>query len=50
VKVLGRIIRQRFVRGFRRAFRRQQLVFAGKTAPLVDAARFQAFVNTPFAR
>jgi hypothetical protein len=50
VKVLGRIFRRRFVRGLRRAFRRKQLVFSGKTAPLADAARFQAFLNTLFAR
>ncbi len=50
VKVLGRIFRQRFVRGLRRAYRRNQLVFGGKTAPLADAGRFQAFVNTLFAQ
>jgi Putative transposase len=50
VKVLGRIFRRRFVRGLRWAFRRKQLVFSGKTAPLADAARFQAFLNTLFAR
>lgn len=38
------------MRGLRRAFRRKQLVFAGKTAPLADAARFQAFLNTLFAQ
>lgn len=48
VKVLGRIFRQRFVRGLRRAYRRKQLVFGGKTAPLAEARRFQALVNTLF--
>jgi len=49
VKVLGRIFRQRFVRGLRRAYRRQQLVFGGQTAPLAEAGRFQAFVDSLFA-
>jgi len=49
VKALGRIFRQRFVRGLRRAYRRNQLVFGGQTAPLAEAGRFQAFVNTLFA-
>ena len=48
VKVLARIFRQRFVRGLRRAYRRNQLAFGGKTAALADAGRFQAFVNTLF--
>jgi hypothetical protein len=50
VKVLGRIFRRRFVRGLRRAYRHHLLVLGGKTAPLADAGRFQAFVNTLFAQ
>jgi len=50
VKVLARIFRQRFMRGLRRAYRRNQLAFGGKTAALADAGRFQAFVNTLFAQ
>ena len=50
VKVLSRIFRARFVKGLRRAYRRNQLVFCGKTAPLADAGRFQAFVNTLFGQ
>jgi hypothetical protein len=50
VKVLARIFRARFVRGLRRAYRRNQLVFSGKTTPLANAGRFQAFVNTLFAQ
>lgn len=48
--MLGRIFRQRFVRGLRRAYRGKQLVFGGKTAPLAKARRFQALVNTLFAQ
>ena len=50
VKVLGRIFRQRFVRGLRRAYRRQQLVFGGQTAPWAEARRFQTFINALFAQ
>jgi Putative transposase/Transposase zinc-binding domain len=48
VKVLARIFRQRFVRGLRGAYRRNQLAFGGETAALADAGRFQAFLNTLF--
>jgi hypothetical protein len=34
VKVLGRMFRQRFVRGLRRAYRRNQLVFGGPRWPM----------------
>ncbi len=37
------------MRGLRRAYRRQQLVFGGQTAPLAEAGRFQALVDTLFA-
>ncbi len=50
VKVLGRVLRQRFVKGLRRAYRLKQLAFGGQTAPLADARRFQAFLNTLFAQ
>jgi Putative transposase/Transposase zinc-binding domain len=48
VKVLGRIFRQRFVKGLRRAYRRGQLAFGGKTASLAEARQFQAFVDRLF--
>lgn len=48
VKVLSRVFRRRFVKGLRRAYRQNQLVFGGQTAPLADAAGFQAFLNTLF--
>ncbi len=50
VKVLGRVFRQRFVRGLRRAYRLKQLAFGGQTAPLAGARRFQAFLDTLFAQ
>ena len=48
VKVLGRIVRQRFVKGLRRAYRCRQLVFGGKTASLAEARQFQAFLDRLF--
>jgi len=48
VKVLGRIFRQRFVKGLRLAYRRGQLAFGGKTASLAEARQFQAFVDRLF--
>jgi putative transposase len=48
VKVRSRIFRRRFVKGLRQAYPHNQLVFGGKTAPLAQAERLQAFVNTLF--
>jgi hypothetical protein len=48
VKVLARIFRKRFVKGLRRAYYHNQLSFGGKTAPLAQPTRFQAFLDTLF--
>jgi Putative transposase/Transposase zinc-binding domain len=45
VKVLGRVLRGKFIQGLRRAFRRKKLHFSGAAAALAAPKQFSAFVQ-----